>query len=470
MTTSILTSTNDQRHSCIVPGLDMLIGDPDILRPKADTPQKARLFCIPKIYIRRLNDFYDEPSTRGEASKELVEIISNLLEHSTARNSRNPIYVCQLENGTHVEFHDVNVYDEDRRHPSSKIHAIQLAKEMCSDYYDTAIMTGSDKLSVLAALEGLDVAHINPHVYTGRVRVPLYDDTTGLDLTSAWWSNHRITGEEWHSAFPDIHLKVNQYVEFDVDESDQESRLIGYYDGYDITPIHYRRPAHPRYHMIKPQTIGQQMLFDAILASPDEIPIVIASGIFGTGKTFSALACGLSQVESGVYEKIFVCPRDSTLGKDIGYLPGDETEKTRAKARAIIDNLREILRLTHPGKNIGELNRLVEKYLDEYFEFVPTINMEGSSISRSFIIFDEFQDTERYQAKALLSRIGNHSKMAVLGDPTQLANPHLNRTSNGLSYAASRLADSPVASVVTFNKSDEIVRSKAAQAIAELLR
>lgn len=463
-------STTGDHHRCIVPGLDMLIGDPDVLRPTPQTPKKAELICIPKIYIRRLSDFYDELSTRGEASKELLATISALLERSTARNSHNPIYACRLANGTHVEFHDVLFYDEDRRHPSSKTHAIKLAKELNQDYYDTAIMTGSDKLAVAAALEGIDVAHINPKVYSGRVRVPLYDDTTGLDLTSAWWSNHRITGEEWKSAFPEIQLQINQYVEFDVVETEQDRQLIGYYNGSDIVPIRHRQLTRPDFRDIKPKNIGQQMLFDALLAPPEEIPIVIVSGIFGTGKTFATLACGLEQVEAGVYDRIFVCPRDAALGQEIGFLPGDETEKTRAKAHPIEDNLRAILRIQSQDKTAKGLDLSVENYLDNYFKFTPIINMGGRSIANSFIIFDEFQDTERHQAKALLSRIGDHSKVVVMGDPTQITNPHLNRTSNGLSYIASKLAGSPLVSVITFDDTTEVVRSEAAQAVAKLLR
>ena len=459
-----------QCHDCIVPGLDMLIGDPNVLCPTEQTPQKAKLFCIPKVYIRRLNDFYDELSTRGEASKELVAIISNLLEHSTVRNSRKRIYTCKLANGTHVEFHSVDVYDEDRRHPSSKVHAIHLARELSEDHHDTAIMTGSDKLAVAAAIEGIEVAHINPEVYTGRIHVPLYDDSTGLNLTTSWWSNRRITLSEWRQAFPQISLKVNQYIEFDVDEADQDHRLIGYFNGNEIVPIQHRRLSRPNYRNIKPKTPGQQMLFDALLAPPDEIPIVIVSGIFGTGKTFATLACGLEQVESGDYEKIFVCPRDAALGQEIGFLPGDETEKTRAKAHPIEDNLRAILRLQDQDKQAKGLDLSVENYLENYFKFTPIINMGGRSIANSFIIFDEFQDTERHQAKALLSRIGNNSKVVILGDPTQITNPHLNRTSNGLSYIASKLAGSPLVSVITFDDTTEVVRSEAAQAIARLLR
>ena len=141
-------------HDCIVPGLDMLIGDPNVLCPESNTPQKAKTFCIPKIYIRRLNDFYDELSTRGEASRELLGIIDVLLNHHTASVGTNPICTCKLRNGTLVEFYNVAIRNEDPRHPSSKAHAIQLAKQLAHNYRDVAIMTGSDKLSVPAALEG----------------------------------------------------------------------------------------------------------------------------------------------------------------------------------------------------------------------------------------------------------------------------------------------------------------------------
>lgn len=456
-------------HNCIVPGLDMLIGDPNVLCPTASTPRKAELFCIPKIYIRRLSDFYDELSTRGEASKELLMIISDLLEQGSASAGTNPVYVCHLKNGTLVEFHDVSIYSKEPLHHSSKSHAIQLAKYLTHNYYDVAVMTGSDKLSVAAALEGIDVAHINPKVYTGRVRVPLYNEN-GLDLTTAWWSNQCITLAEWTSAFPEIPLQTNQYVEFSVDECEQDRRLIGYFNGSAIIPIKYRQLTRPSYRNIKPKTIGQQMLFDALLAPPEEIPIVIVSGIFGTGKTFATLACGLEQIEAGTYEKIFVCPRDAALGQEIGFLPGNETEKTRAKAHPIEDNLRAILRLRDQDKSLQGLDISVDNYLSNYFQFTPMINMGGRSIANSFIIFDEFQDTERHQAKALLSRIGDHSKVVIMGDPTQITNPHLNRTSNGLSYIASKLAGSPLVSVITFDDTTEVVRSRAAQAIAELLR
>ena len=95
--------------------------------------------------------------------------------------------------------------------------------------------------------------------------------------------------------------------------------------------------------------------------------------------------------------------------------------------------------------------------------------MGGRNISNSFMIYDEFQDMERGQAKALLSRIGDGSKIVVMGDPNQTTNPHLNKTSNGLSYSASKLAGGSLVSVISFDKNREIVRSAAAKQIAERL-
>lgn len=478
-----MANSSERRHRCIVPGLDVLIGGPEIFSPRHHAPRKAEVICIPKMYLRRLGDFYDELSTRGEASKEIFHDIDSLLtrcqpdQHNTIR--------CRLANGTILELHDTGyVSDTDQRHPSSKEHAIGLTRHLQSEGRDVALMTGSDKLATFAALEGLDVAHVNPHVYKGYVKVPLYSEEEDFDLTTAWYSRNAITLTEWREAFanhPELwDLKVNQYVEFDLGVTETGSHPpVGRFDGVRIAPLKRRTLEHPAYRPIRPKTHSQLMIYDALLAPPEEIPIVVISGVFGTGKTFATLACGLDQVESGIYERIFVCPRDAALGEEIGFLPGDEEEKTRAKARPIEDNLRAILRLRKTDKKPGPqaqdkkdptgLDLSVENYIERYFEFTPLINMGGRSIAHSFIILDEFQDTERHQAKALLSRIGDGSKIVVMGDPTQITNSHLNRTSNGLSYAASKLAGSPLAAVITIDDPSEIVRSPAAQAIADLL-
>lgn len=254
-------------------------------------------------------------------------------------------------------------------------------------------------------------------------------------------------------------------------------------------PLRFTKINSPAFRRIRPKTPGQAMLFDALLAPVDEMPIVIASGTFGTGKTFCAVAAGLAQTMAEEYRRVFVCPRDGALGREIGFLKGDKLDKILPQAAPILDNLEEVIRLmdlksenalsidldgnggrkksrNQPNQSI---KALVEQYREKYFEFEPIIYMGGRSIGDSFMIYDEFQDMERGQARALLSRPGNESKIVILGDPNQTTNPHLNRTSNGLSYSASKLAGDSLAAVVSFDEDKEIVRSAAARHIAERL-
>lgn len=473
-------------HDFIVPGLDVLIGDPSILDPKVDDKKRAEIFYIPENYIYRVIDFYNEQSGRGDACRELTRRFGYILD----KMQKDDEETFSLENGTMIEFvkTDDFKFDKGLDYKSSKSHAVAAAKikskEVDSDYL--AIMTGSDQLSVLASLYRIDVAHINPEVYTGRRRVKLPYECSNL-----WFTNKRITPDEWKEFFPNqTELRPNEFIEFVFDDFSGRNydfaSTIGRFDINEeaLVPLRYNSFKNPSFSKIRPRTASQAMLLEALLLPPEEVPIVIVSGVFGTGKTFLSTAAGYYGVtESGEYERVFICPRDGALGKEIGFVPGDPVEKTMVKAKPIADNMREILRLTIPHEKLkdqkGEfknasacrdcLDRRVAEVLENYFEYESIIYMGGRSISNSFIILDEFQDTERYQARALLSRIGNGSKIVVSGDPTQITNPHLNRTSNGLSYSASKLAGKPEAIIVTLHE-DEIVRSSAAQAIAAYLK
>lgn len=463
-------------HDYIVPGLDVLIGDPDILNPPEGGKKRAESFFIPEGYVHRVIDFYHEQSGRGDSCRELTRRFSFML---TAMKDSNE-HSFRLDNGTQVTFIPSKKY---KVTGSSKAQAVATASYLKNNRIVAnpdliAIMTGSDQLSALAALARIDVVHINPDVYTGRRKIRLPLKYSGL-----WYSNKLITETEWNDIFPDeAPLRPNEFIEFTLDNFGQVDHSFGNIGRFDINkgalvPLQHFHFTDVKFKRIYPRTAGQAMLLEALLAPPEEIPIVVVSGLFGTGKTFLTTAAGFhGATVANNYERIFVCPRDGALGDEIGFVPGDATDKTLVKARPIIDNLRETLKLTEKDEKSKEsesslsgqrdcLDKKVENYLKSYFEFEPVVFMGGRSISNSFIIYDEFQDMERYQAKALLTRIGNGSKIIVSGDPTQVTNPHLNRTSNGLSYSASKLAGKPEAAIVTLTQ-EEIVRSPAAMAIA----
>lgn len=477
-------------HDNIVPGLDVLISDPDFLTPSEKTKPKAKTLFVPSFYIYRVLDFYKEQTNRGESARELTATFGEIAEIM----NRKGIDTFIMKNGMKLKFVDFPespVFrglsrSSSEKYESSKFHAIAIAKALQLQFGkdSVAIMTGSDQLATPAVFNGIDVARVNPEVYTGRIRVDF-----PTDFASYWWSKHEIPKDVWDELFPSSPLLINQYVELIFDPSgqtDSSYQNIGRFNGEAIVPLRTTRISHPAFNRIRPKTPGQAMLFDALLAPVDELPIVIVSGTVGTGKTFGAVATGLAQVLDEQYEQVFVCPRDGALGREIGFLKGDKIEKILPQAAPIIDNLSSVLKLmdikfrNQPGdepeprkgkrgyeSDSSPRKTLVEDYRKRYFEFEPVIYMGGRSIENSFMIYDEFQDMERGQAKALLSRIGNGSKIVVLGDPNQTTNPHLNKTSNGLSYSASKLAGDPLAAVISFDSTREIVRSAAARHIAE---
>lgn len=478
-------------HDYIVPGLDVLISDPTFLVPDKNTKPKAKVLYIPSFYVYRLLDFYNEQTNRGESARELTNILGYIA--TKMDQSKEDVFI--FENGMQLKFEDFpeNVVfrgckgHSDEKYSSSKFHAIAVAKVLQERFGkdNVAIMTGSDQLATPAAFNKIDVARINPDVYTGRVKVEFPDA-----FANEWWTKHAIPESLWNDLFPEIKLMPNQYVELvfsDVGQIDSSYQNIGRFDGENIVPLRFRRFENPAFHRISPRTAGQAMLLDALLAPIEEIPIVIASGVFGTGKTFCTAAAALAHVMNRKYKKIFVCPRDSSLGREIGHLPGQKTDKVSPQAAPFFDALEAVIDLldmktavsdagsdSTRGRKKGDndnsseySNAVVAEYRKRFIELEPVVFMGGRSIRNSFIVFDEFQDTERRQAIALLSRVGEGSKIVVLGDPYQTTNPHLNKTSNGLSYSANKLAGNPLTAVITFNQTNEVVRSAAARYIAE---
>ncbi|MBQ3409763.1 PhoH family protein [Candidatus Saccharibacteria bacterium] len=487
-------STSHEYHPCIVPGLDVLIGDPDILAPEnKDVKRKADYLFIPIGYLDRLNDFYNELSSRGEASRQIVKRIGQIRLEMNRKGADE--YTCK--NGMKIIFQESDLSTK-----SSKLQAVNLAKALQrqNGKGQVAIMSGSDPLIATAAMADIDVARVNPDIYTGR-RI--------IDLPAALkdsWGVQRFLSKEQLKLYLNTPLQLNEYVELKFGGQTVTRRghfdYVGRFTGKGVEPLRYEKINHPAYRSILPRTAGQAMLLDALLAPVDEIAVIIVIGTFGTGKTFLTTAAGLSGCEAGMYERVVVCPSDGNLGKDIGAVPGDTTRKTLVKARPITDNLREILWIRNDApseetppeadafapvdKQLSRkkqrklekqqdavkrapLGSRVDDITDKYFTFIPLIELQGRTIPRSFIIMDEFENTERYQARGMLSRIGDYSKIVALGDPFQVNNPHLNDTSNGLSYAATKLGGKPYVAVVTLHES-EVTRSAAAQTIAKYLR
>lgn len=234
------------------------------------------------------------------------------------------------------------------------------------------------------------------------------------------------------------------------------------------------------------------------LTDPD-IDLVILLGDAGTGKTFNALAGGFEYLDrlnpdgvqlrhvvnkhshdhgrnhhgsdatgearhdEATFGRIIVTrPMIPVGGEELGFLPGDIRDKFGPWTFAIDDAKEALIRnaVTH---------RHVTKAAANYGERIkiqPIGLIAGRTLADCFIIVDEAQNLTPHQAKMLITRVGEGSKIVVCGNLTQIDTPFLDEKSSGLAYLVVRMMGQPhVAHVIL----KECVRSRLAALAVELL-
>jgi PhoH-like ATPase len=143
------------------------------------------------------------------------------------------------------------------------------------------------------------------------------------------------------------------------------------------------------------------------------------------------------------------------VGKDIGFLPGTMEEKLLPWIESFRDSLDIIFAQEGKVQKDGvSFDRNYQYLVDNgMIEFLPMTYMRGRSIQRSLIILDESQNTNTHEVKTLLTRVGEGSKVCLLGDVDQIDAPWLNAQNNGLSHLIERGAESELVGHITLIKS-----------------
>lgn len=211
---------------------------------------------------------------------------------------------------------------------------------------------------------------------------------------------------------------------------------------------------------IRPRNVQQIMAFELLLRQ--DIPLVTLIGKAGTGKTLLALAAGLLQTEDyGHYKKLLVARPIVPVGKDLGFLPGEKDEKLRPWMQPIYDNLEYLFNTKKPG----ELDAILAGMGSIEVEALTYIR--GRSIPDQFIIIDEAQNLTKHEVKTILTRVGEGSKIVLMGDPEQIDHPYLDAYNNGLTYVVERFKEQSIAGHIKLIKGE---RSSLAQLAADLLK
>lgn len=157
---------------------------------------------------------------------------------------------------------------------------------------------------------------------------------------------------------------------------------------------------------VSPRTPNQLTYVKAI----QENDVTFGLGPAGTGKTYLAMAVGLHMLRQRKIHRIILTRPAVEAGEALGFLPGDLKEKVAPYLRPLYDAIDDML-LPEEG----------ERYLEEgIIEIAPLAFMRGRTLSRSFVILDEAQNTTREQMFMTLTRLGEESKIVITGDSSQV--------------------------------------------------
>lgn len=201
---------------------------------------------------------------------------------------------------------------------------------------------------------------------------------------------------------------------------------------------------------IRPRTAGQARYVETIR----EKDVVFAVGPAGTGKTYMAVAMAVEALKHQQVRKVVLVRPAVEAGESLGFLPGDLLAKINPYLRPLFDAIHEMI-------GYDQAQRMMQQ---DIIEVVPLAYMRGRTLNDAFIILDEAQNTTISQMKMFLTRMGEHSRIVVSGDPTQVDLPR--GTQSGLRDALKRLSNIPGVGIVKLTQSD-IVRHRLVQAIVE---
>ncbi len=170
---------------------------------------------------------------------------------------------------------------------------------------------------------------------------------------------------------------------------------------------------------VEPRTEAQK----AYVAHLFDNELAFGIGPAGTGKTYLAVAVGVTMLIGGHVDKIILSRPAVEAGERLGFLPGDMKDKVDPYMQPLYDALNDFL----PQKQVQKL--MEEKRI----EIAPLAFMRGRTLANAFVVLDEAQNATTMQMKMFLTRLGEGSRMVITGDRTQIDLPR--GTASGLADA-----------------------------------
>jgi phosphate starvation-inducible PhoH-like protein len=196
------------------------------------------------------------------------------------------------------------------------------------------------------------------------------------------------------------------------------------------------------------------------LALNKDVKMIFVSGPAGTSKTYLSVLASLKLMnEKRVSDLMYIRSAVESSDSKLGFLPGESDEKMAPYLQPLIDKLDELL----PSSEVKSLQ------LDGRIESVPVGYLRGLSWNAKAIVADEAQNMTSKELLTLITRVGEFSKIFVLGD--------IDQTDIGSKSGFKKMFDvfndeeSKLNGIYTFSfDEDDIVRSKLVKFIIKKIK
>ena len=236
------------------------------------------------------------------------------------------------------------------------------------------------------------------------------------------------------------------------------SSFIGRYEDDDIVKVLKPGDILESFARLDIKAKNREQLYALNSLLDPSLPLITISGLAGSGKTFITLMAAYAMVQAGYYDRIVLTRNVQPVGRDIGFLPGSMEEKMNPWIAPIMDNLRVGLK----DNNLSLFNTLRSQGV---IEIAPLSYIRGRTFNDSILIMDEAQNATIHELKTVITRMGENSKIILLGDVDQIDTPYIDALSNGLTIVAEKFKNQSCASHIALKRGERSHLSAVAASI-----
>ena len=236
------------------------------------------------------------------------------------------------------------------------------------------------------------------------------------------------------------------------------SSFLGRYEEGDIIRVRKAGDLLESFSRLDIKAKNREQLYALNSLLDPSLPLVTISGLAGSGKTFITLMAAYAMVQAGYYDRIVFTRNVQPVGRDIGFLPGSMEEKMAPWLAPIMDNLRVGLK----DNNLSLFNTLRSQGV---IEIAPLSFIRGRTFNDTILIMDEAQNATIHELKTVITRMGENSKIILLGDVDQIDTPYIDALSNGLTIVSEKFKNQSCASHIALKRGERSHLSAVAASI-----